>query len=289
VELGVHNPLAAVCGPTSEGEQTMAARLWPLMPEQSLLIADRLFGTGRTLHDAMQAWEGRKIACLVRVKGNLKSRVVQALADGSALVEVTVTADEGQPAATLRLREIRAQGARRDGTRFDLRLWTTLLDDKAYPAQELAGLYARRWEQEIFYRELKLDVRSSGLLSSHTLETALQEIVALVLAAAVVARVRVATADQLGVPPTRVSFLKLMVLTTQLWQTFAWGRSTRTAAQAREIYQNFFRSVHDTAILPARRKRSCPRVVRQPVKAWPRKLQQPSHSGPVSLLITPLS
>jgi hypothetical protein len=289
VELGVHNPLAAVGGPSSEGEQTMATRLWPLVPEGSLVLLDRLFGTPRTLHEATQAWEGRNVACLVRVKGNLKSRIVQALADGSALVEVTVAARDDRPAATLRLREIRAQGARRDGTRFDLRLWTTLLDDKACPAQELAELYARRWEQEIFYRELKLDVRGSGLLSSHTVETALQEIAALVLAAAVVARVRVAAAEKLGVPPIRVSFLKLLVLTTQLWQTFAWGRSTRTPAQAREICEDYFRSVKALAILPERRKRSCPRVVRQPVKAWPRKLQQPSHSGPVSLRVTRLS
>jgi hypothetical protein len=289
VELGVHNPLAAAIGPSAEGELTLAARLWSSMPERGLLIADRLFGTAWTLHQAMQAWEGRKVACLVRVKKNLKSKVVSRLADGSVIVEVKVAAQAGQPATTLRLREIRARGVRRDGESFDLRLWTSLLDADLHPAQELAELYGRRWEQEIFYRELKLDVRSTGLLTSHTVETAQQEIAALVLATAVMARVRVAAADHLAVPPLRVSFMKLLILTQQLWQSFTWGRRTRTPAQSRELCADFMLSVQSFALLSPRRKRSCPRAVRQPVKSWPRKINQPSHSGPVSLNIIPLS
>jgi hypothetical protein len=285
VELGVHQPLAAAAGPASEGEQTLAAKLWSRMPDDALLIGDRLFGTPRT--QALEAWAGRNVACLVRVKANLKRKIVESLADGSAVVEVGVPATAQSPATTWRLREIRAEGVRRDGTRFALRFWTTLLDAQAYPAQELAELYARRWEQEVFYRELKLDVRSSNLLTSHTVETALQEIAALVLAIAVVAQARLAAADHLAVAPTRVSFMKILILTQQLWQSFAWGRRSRTPAQAREICHDFFRSVESFALLPERRKRSCPRVVRQPLKAWPRKIDQPSHSGPVSLRIIP--
>jgi hypothetical protein len=289
VELGVHAPLAAAAGPVSEGELSLAAKLWPQMPERSLLIADRLFGTPRTLHQALQAWRGREVACLVRIKSNLKSKVMEHLGDGSAVVAVTVRAATNQPAATLRLREIRAEGARRDGTRFVLRFWTTLLDAQAHPALELAALYARRWEQELYYRALKLDVRSSSLLTSHTLETALQEIAALVLATAVVAHLRVAAADHLEVPPTRISFLKILLLTQQLWHAFAWGRRARTATQTREITRDFFRSVESFALLPGRRPRSCPRAVRQPVCSWPRKMNQPSSSGPVTLHIKPLS
>jgi hypothetical protein len=37
----------------------------------------------------------------------------------------------------------------------------------------------------LYYRELKLDVRNSPVLASYTVETALQEIAALVLASAV--------------------------------------------------------------------------------------------------------
>jgi len=290
VELGLHQPLAAAAGPASEGELTLAKRLWSRVPAGSLVIADRGFGTPRTLYEAMQDCGEREVAWLVRVRKNLKVAVVERLADGSALVEVPVRASHGsrRVAATLRLREIRAEIGGRDGQRHPFRWWTSLLDPQLYPAQELAEHYARRWEHELYYRELKLDVRSSPVLSSHTLETALQEVAALVLAMAVVAHVRVAAADYAQVPPQRISFLKILLLTQQLWQSFAWGRRTRTARQTRAIVDDFFASVAMLAVLPARRARSCPRAVRQPVSSWPRKLAQPSHRGPVSIRLAPL-
>ena len=283
VELGVHQPLGAVAAAASEGEQTLAKKLWPQVPDQSLLIGDRAFGTPRTLWEAVQAWRGREVAYLVRVRKNVQVKIVERLADGSAIVEVPVHAktNSRKVEATLRLREIHAEGVGAGGQRFSLRLWTNLLDAIAYPALELATQYAGRWEQELYYRELKLDVRSSSLLTSHTMETALQELAALVLAMAVVAQVRVAAADQLAVPPLRVSFLKILILTQQLWHSFGWGRRGRTPAQARAICDGYFADVRLLAILPERRKRSCPRVVRQPVSSWPRKLD-PKNARPAS-------
>jgi hypothetical protein len=290
VELGMHQPLAAAAGPSSEGELTLARRLWPRVPARSLVICDRGFGTPRTLYEAMQGCAGREVAWLVRVRKDIKVTVVERLADGSALVEVPVRDGNGarRLAATLRLREIRAEVRGRDGQRHVLRWWTSLLDPVLYPAQELAEQYAQRWEHELYYRELKLDVRSSSLLTSHTVETALQELAALVLAMAVVAQVRAAAADRAEVPPKRVSFLKILLLTQQLWQSFTWGRRSRSARQTRAMCNDFFESVQMLAILPERRARSCPRVVRQPVSSWPRKLDHSSHSGAISIRITPL-
>jgi len=81
------------------------------------------------------------------------------------------------------------------------------------------------------------------LLTSHTVETALQELAALVLAMAVVAPVRVTAAAHLQVPPLRVSFLKILTLTQQLWGSFAWGRRSRTPAQERAIGRDYFADV----------------------------------------------
>lgn len=296
VELGVHQPLAAVAAPASEGELTLAKNLWPQVPDKALVIGDRLFGTPRTLWEAVQAWAEREVAYLVRVRKNIKVKIVERLADGSAIVEVPVHAktNSRKVEATLRLREIRAEGVGAGGQCFSLRLWTNLLDPREYPALELATQYAGRWEQELYYRELKLDVRSSSLLTSHTVETALQELAALVLAMAVVAHVRVATADELAVPPLRVSFLKILTLTQQLWRSFAWGQRGRTPAQARAIYRDYVADVRLLAILPERRKRSCPRVVRQPVSSWPRKLDRkkgraasPAHPTEIKIVRLP--
>jgi len=281
VELGTHAPVAALAAPVSESEQALAQQLWAKIPENSLIIGDRLFGTARTLWQALQAWGDRDIALLVRVRDNIKSEVQQRLADGSALVQIPV--EDSGITYHLKVREIRANGVGRDGKRFTLRLWTTLIDSKRFPADALARHYAERWEHELYYRELKLDVRNSPVLASYTVETALQEIAALVLASAVIARLRVDSATHLKVPPTRLSFFKLMLETQGLWQAFAMFGDTLTHAQRAHAFAQYLESVRHTALLKERRNRSCPRVLRQPVSGWPRKTDQPSHTGNIDI------
>jgi hypothetical protein len=289
IELGVHNPLAVVVAPASSGEVTLAKRIWARVPDRSLLIIDRGFGTPAGLHEALASWEGRGVEWLARVRKDIKTVVLERFSDGSALVEAPVygTDESGKRVKTgmLRMREIRFEVTGRDGKRSEVRLWTSLLDAREYPALEMAQNYAKRWEHEVAYRELKLDVRSAELLSSHTLETAVQEVMAVVLAMAVVTRMRIAAGEQLGVPTLRVSFMKILQLTQQLWESFAWTESERTPGLAATLCQRYFEAVERRAVLPARRARTCPRAIRQPVSSWPRKTVQPSFSGPVSLSI----
>lgn len=284
VELGTHAPLAACAAPASEGEQKLAARLWSQVPEHSLVIGDRLFGTARTLWETTQAWADRDIAVLARVRDNIKTTVLKRFSDGSALIEVPVR-EGNRIIATLKLREVQAQGRGVNGESFTLRLWTTLLDAKTYPAQELALHYAQRWEQELYYRELKLDVRAAPVLASQTPETALQEIAALVLASAVLARLRVQAAIELKVPPQRMSFYKVKMITQPLWDTYQIMGETLSKAQQAKMWQHYVEMIRLSAVLPERRARSCPRVLRQPVSSWPRKTNQPSHTGSTQIKV----
>ncbi|MES2569107.1 MAG: hypothetical protein V4710_03515 [Verrucomicrobiota bacterium] len=69
------------------------------------------------------------------------------------------------------MREIRGR-VRRPGEKWvEVRFWTSLLDWKQCPANELVALYARRWEQELVYKELKVDMRQAELLKGQTLES----------------------------------------------------------------------------------------------------------------------
>ncbi len=224
---------------------------------------------------------------LARVRENIKVEIRQRLHDGSALVEVPVR-DGNRIVATLRLREIQAHGVGLNGKAFTLRLWTTLLDPNLYPAEELARRYTTRWELELYYRELKLDVRNAPALASQTPETALQDIAALVLASAVLARLRVEAATQLKVPPQRMSFDKLKLATQPLWDTYQILGDTLNDAQRRQAWQRYMEFVRHSALLPERRARSRPRVLRQPVSSWPRKTDQPSHTGTVKVELVPL-
>jgi len=65
--------------------------------------------------------------------------------------------------------------------------WTTLQNCERCPTEELARHYTERWEYELYFRELNLDVRNAPALASQIPETALQEIAALVLPSAVLA------------------------------------------------------------------------------------------------------
>jgi hypothetical protein len=282
IELGTHAPVAAAAATASDGEQTVARLLWRRLPSSSLTIADRLFGTACTLNEAITSTKGRDVEFLVRVKANIKVDIKKRLPDGSAIVDVPLK-ERGKVVKQLTLREIHAEGARPDGKEFGLRLWTTLLDHKRFPGKELAEHYAVRWESELYYRELKLDVRGAPVLASHTLQTALQEIAAVVLASAIVARVRVDAADKLEVPVRSVSFHKLLIATRHLWEAFRLAGRALTSSLKRQMLNRYVDDVRRTAILPQRRDRSCPRVLRQPVSKWARKLAQSSYNGEVHI------
>jgi hypothetical protein len=284
MELGTHAPVAAAAAPASDGEQTVAKAVWGRLPNKSLVIGDRLFGTACTLNEALTATEGRAVEFLVRVKGNIKVNVLKRLSDGSATIQVAVK-EGSKVVGQLMLREIHAEGIGLDGKEFKLRLWTTLLDHRRYTADELARHYADRWEAELYYREIKLDVRGVPVLASHTLESALQEIAAVVLGSAVIARMRVEAADRLKVTVRRVSFLKLLHATRGLWTGFRLARRVLTSTVKKAMWEEYVDEVQQTAILPERRDRSCPRVLRQPVSKWRRKIDQQSYNGEVNLRV----
>ena len=57
------------------------------------------------------------------------------------------------------VREIRSELKKRDGSVVQLRFCTNLLDPDADPALELAELYAKRWEHELYFNELKNELK----------------------------------------------------------------------------------------------------------------------------------
>ncbi|GAA5210896.1 transposase [Streptomyces thinghirensis] len=65
-----------------------------------------------------------------------------------------------------------------DGQADVIRLVTSLTDHEEYPAAELATLYARRWEIEIVFDEIKTHQRGRPVLRSQTPDGVRQEIYA---------------------------------------------------------------------------------------------------------------
>ena len=274
-ELGLHNPITARFGLDGEAELALAAQLWPLLQKDWLLIADRYYGVGKVV--GILSRLDSKPAFLLRIRKNLKVAIIEVLPDGSALIEVI----DSQAGEKILLREIRARVRRRSGQWVSIRLWTNLLDCKTYPARELVQLYAMRWEQEIAFKELKIDIKRDSLLLSHTLCTATQEVAALLMAQALIVRARLATADFGRVPVLCISFVRTLQAFRAVWMTFAIIEDL-LPKRIRRIFVHRVLEILVAQQSPPRRPRSCPRAVRQPIHKWPRLLKNTSSSGDFS-------
>jgi hypothetical protein len=272
VELGLHNPLAAAIGADGQSEMVLARRVLSAQPQKSLLIQDRYYGNPELLVGLPS--EGQR-HFLARVKSNLKRRLLEVYPDGSALVELT--SGTGKRLA----REIlgRVQRAGR-GRLTPVRLWSSLLDWRQYPASELLALYGRRWEQELFYKELKVDMRSTRLLQSHTPLTAMQEVAALILAYSVLVDYRIQATGTSEGGVLRISFMKTFQIVQGLWQFLEVSADLMSPDQLRLLVRRTLRHIAEMAI-PKRRQRSCPRALRQPVSSWPRLRKNTSHTGAI--------
>jgi hypothetical protein len=280
VELGMYQPLAAELGWRNEGETTLARRILEQhgLPEKSLLLGDRLYGSPWLLWHVQAALEKSGGAFLMRAKSNLKAVVKEVLADGSRRIAVKVTDPAARrKAGTLELREIIAEiTVAGSATPVRLRLWTSLMDETLHPAAELVELYAARWQQELFFRELKVKLHDRGdLLDAQTPETAAQEVLALLLAAAVLAMQRAAVAQAAGVEVPRISFAVVRDYTAAMCKLLELGDDLMELSKRGIWVERALKQLAEVALLPARKPRSCQRALRQPVKDWP-KMKQPS-------------
>jgi hypothetical protein len=285
VEVGLHNPIAATIGSDRESEWVLAQALLDQIPARALVLADRLYGCQAFVAPLQTVCARVGSHFLIRAQSVVKGRVLRRLRDGSRVLEVPLrrplrpTPDQ----TALTVREIRVRVGRAGHRSTEVRLWTSLMDSKAAPARELAQLYARRWEQELYFREVKRQLRRDDLLQSHTVDTGAQEIAAIVLASALLAveRARVATGT---IPTLRVSFPKMLRVVEGMWFTLDVAAPVLTAQQTQYILRRMYQRMR-RYLTPPRRARSCPRAVRRPVTGWPRLLKATSVHGPIAYAI----
>jgi hypothetical protein len=285
LEIGLHNPLAAAVGRKGESEWALGQRLLAQLPKRALLLGDRLYGVTVFAAAAQRVCQRVGSHFLLRASRTVKPHPVKRLPDGSRLVKLAVRAPRNPRRIVewLEVREIRVQLGRNGQRTHELRLWTTLLDPRTAPALDLARIYASRWEHELYFREIKRQLRRTARLQSHTLETGAQEIAAIVLASAVIAseRARAATGQ---IPALRVSFGQVLTLVRGMWlvlgpfdDIFTDQQKTRVVRRGRALIRR--------NVLAPRRPRTCPRAVRQPVTRWPRLMKPESIEAPWQLQI----
>jgi hypothetical protein len=192
------------------GEHSLARQLWPLVPDQSLVIVDRGFIDYGLFYRLSHDEQGSVLPgkhWLVRAKKNLRWKTLEVFGKGDELVELSLSSearrkDPGLP-RTMVARAIRyhLKGFRPQT------LLTSLTDPELYPCLEVAALYHGRWELEVGYDEVKTHLlERQESLRSLKAEGIRQEIWGIMLAYNLVRKEMLAVAGAAGVPPLRVSF-----------------------------------------------------------------------------------
>ena len=148
-------------------------------------------------------------------------------------------------------------------------LVTTLLDPVAYPAEQLAALYARRWRLELCLRDLKTTMGMEALRCQSP-EMAEKELLAYLVAHNLIRCVMAEVVARFPVDLPRVSFKGSLDALRQYSAAIAQARSQKLRQQLWEdLLLNLARD-----LVPLRPNRREPRAVKRRPKSYP-LLNQP--------------
>jgi Insertion element 4 transposase N-terminal/Transposase DDE domain len=271
--------------PCRRGEVSMTPTLLRHLEPDMLLLWDRNFFSYHNLRQVL----ARGAHLLARVKRHLVLPRRQVLPDGSYLSKVYPSARDRQhdrDGLVVRVIEYTLDDpARGDGGQVH-RLVTTLLSAQEHPAEELIALYHERWEEESTIDEVKTHQKERPVLRSQTPAGVVQEIEGLLLAHYVIRVLLHEAAAQKEIEPRRLSFVgALKVLRCRLPEVPAdeAGRQRWWEALLAEVGEE---------VLPPRRDRVNPRVIKRKMSKWKKKRphhrQHPQPSKPFreSIVIT---
>jgi hypothetical protein len=269
-ETGSHVLYRWQVKPLCRGEIRMASVLLRHLEADMLLLWDRNF----LCYHHVQEVRGRQAHLLARIKSNLIFKPVKELADGSYLAKLYPSSrhrqrDEG--GMVVRIIEYALDDPGRPSKEATHRLLTTLLDAEAHPAVELVVLYHERWEEEVTLDEVKTHLRERPVLRSQTPAGVVQEIEGLLLAHYVVRGLMQESAQRVGVDPQRLSFVgALKVLRCRLPEV---PDDPQDVTGRQRWWERLLAEVSEE-VLPLRRDRINPRVIKRKMSNWKKKRSQ---------------
>ena len=275
-EVGTHAIVDALFARCRASEQALAHVIVRSIQAAMLVMTDRNFVSVSWIRAVSQ----RGADVLARLAAGCFTQRSRILSDGSSLVTIRL---KGQEPLVVRVIEYRllplvaqelasfpiSRTARPSDPCAVHRLVTTLLDPAQAPALALIALYHERWEIELVIDEIKIHERLSPQpLRSKSPELLSQELYGLLLAQYAVRAWMHASALQADLDPDRLSLTHaLHVLDTACFE-FA---LTHPDDQGR-LQQRLLADLREPkTLLPARRLRFCPRVVKRAFANFRRK------------------
>jgi hypothetical protein len=263
VAARTHLVLAAAVGGWTEGESPLAMTLLPAIRAKWLVLMDRGFWNYQLL------WGLRQRSAQVLIRGRRRIRLLkrERLGQGDWIVHFPM------PLHLRRLRDVlpayqvlRLVHYRIPGFRPSF-LVTSLLDPRTYPATDLVALYHERWEQELAFDEMKTHLASSPVtFRSQTPARVRQEIYGLLLAYNLVRGLMAEAAKRHGCSPLRLSFVGALDRVERATLQMA----LLPTSLLPRIYEELLADLSE-ALLPARRPRRNPRVVKVKMSSFPLK------------------
>lgn len=151
---------------------------------------------------------------------------------------------------------------------------TTLTDPTAYPAEELAKLYLRRWSVELFFRDIKITL-GMDVLRCRTPDMVRKEIALHVIAYNLLRGLMQKAAALYEVDLTRLSF-KGSVDALRQW-TDIFNAAHSKPREQRRLFDHLLQIIADDTV-PYRPERSEPRVRKRRPKNY-RLMTRPRHQN----------
>jgi len=182
---------------------------------------------------------------------------------------ILTAAEWAQLPAQITVRLVRFTATLRGFRGRRVTLVTTLLDPLAYPANELAALYARRWRLELCLRDLKTTLGMDQLRCKSP-DMAEKELLAYLVAHNLIRCVMAQAVAQYAVNLERISFKGTVDALRQYSAAIAQARNRKIRRQLwNDLLLNLVRD-----LVPRRPNRQEPRAVKRRPKPYP-LLNQP--------------
>jgi len=270
--------LNTVQSPWFAHEVPLFRALWPDLQSGDILMGDRAFGAYTIV--ALLPLRGVDVVSRLHQGRRFRPRDGRRIGAGEWLVTWTkppqrpdyLTPEEWAAvpeSITVRIIHVRIQ---QKGFRTQ-ELWisTTLLDPIAYPAEQIAQLYRRRWDMELCFRDLKTTMGMEEL-RCRTPAMAHKEFLAFLVAHNFIRCLIAQAASAHQVCRTRISFKGAVDAARSFYQAMRLARSQR---QARRLYRRLL-EILASDLVPLRPGRYEPRALKRRRKPYA-LLTKPRH------------
>jgi hypothetical protein len=260
-------------GPYTTSENELYQRLWPTFQQGDLVLGDRNFGAW----GALASLQAQQVDGLFRLHASRNADFRRGVKLGPNDRLVTWAKPRNQPAqltgqpwaalpATLTVRLIRfAAPTSRGGTK-KIVLVTTLRDPLRWPVQRLAALYARRWQVELNFDDLKTTLHMD-MLSCRTPAMIHKELEMHLIAYNLIRSLQGEAAVTCHVPLARLSFKGCLDTATRYSQVIA-QLPVSHRKRRRALYAHML-AVMAADQVPARPGRFEPRCRKRRPKPFP--------------------